>query len=32
MKDEIDYKGCGAFEELQPMINKYMNYYNNYCC
>lgn len=30
MKDEIDYKGCDTFEELQTMINKYMDYYNNF--
>ncbi len=30
MKDEIDYKGCDTFEELQTMINKYMYYYNNF--
>lgn len=30
MKDEIGHKGCDIFEELQPMINRYMNYYNNF--
>ena len=30
MKDEIDYKNCKTFEELQDMIDKYMDYYNNY--
>lgn len=30
MKDEIDYKGCDTFDELQSMIDEYMNYYNNY--
>jgi len=30
MKDEIDYKNCTTFEELQSMIDKYMRYYNNF--
>lgn len=30
MKDEIDYKKCNTFEELQSMIDEYMDYYNNY--
>ena len=30
MKDEIDYKSCNTFEELQTMIDNYMDYYNNY--
>ena len=30
MKDEIDYKSCSTFEELQAMIDEYMDYYNNY--
>ena len=30
MKDEIDYKSCSTFEELQNMIDKYMKYYNKY--
>ncbi len=30
MKDEIDYKVCGSFEELQHLINDYMHYYNNF--
>ncbi len=30
MKDEIDYKNCTSFEELQQMINKYMKYYNKH--
>ncbi len=30
LKDEIDYKGCDTFEELQTMINEYMDYYNNF--
>jgi transposase InsO family protein len=30
MKDEIDFKSCNTFEELQTMIDGYMDYYNNY--
>lgn len=30
MKDEIDYKNCNTFGELQSMIDEYMDYYNNY--
>lgn len=30
MKDEIDYKSCSTFKELQNMIDKYMRYYNKY--
>ena len=30
MKDEIDYKNCNTFGELQLMIDEYMDYYNNY--
>lgn len=30
MKDEIDYKSCKTFDELQSIINGYMDYYNNY--
>lgn len=30
MKDEIDYKNCNTFGELQFMIDEYMDYYNNY--
>ncbi len=30
MKDEIDYKNCSTFSELQNMIDKYMKYYNKY--
>ena len=29
MKDEIDYKKCKNFKELENLINNYMNYYNN---
>jgi len=29
MKDDINYKSCQTFEELQTMIDEYMNYYNN---
>ena len=32
MKDEIDYKNCTTFEELQFMIDDYMDYYNNHRC
>jgi putative transposase len=32
MKDEIDYKSCGSFLELETVINDYMKYYNNYRC
>ncbi|MCJ7687891.1 MAG: IS3 family transposase [Clostridiaceae bacterium] len=30
MKDEIDYKSCVTFTELQTLIDNYMDYYNNY--
>lgn len=30
MKDEIDSKGCSTFEELQFLIDDYMEYYNNF--
>jgi putative transposase len=30
MKDEIDFRNCNTFEELQVMIDDYMDYYNNY--
>ena len=29
LKDEIDYKSCECFEELEFMIDEYMYYYNN---
>lgn len=32
MKDEIDYKICRNFEELQFVIDDYMDYYNNHRC
>ena len=32
MKDEIDYKSCNEFEELQIMVDDYMDYYNNFRC
>lgn len=32
MKDEIDYKSCQSFDELQCMVDDYMNYYNNERC
>lgn len=30
MKDEVDFKACHTFEELQVEIDKYIEYYNNY--
>jgi len=30
MKDEVDYKNATSFEQLQAMIDDYMDYYNNY--
>ncbi len=30
MKDEVDFKLCSTFEELQLEIDKYIAYYNNY--
>ncbi|MGH4123266.1 MAG: IS3 family transposase [Clostridium sp.] len=30
MKDEIDYKSCDTFTDLQNLIDNYMDYYNNY--
>ena len=30
MKDEIEIKKCTNFEELELIINNYINYYNNY--
>lgn len=30
MKDEIDYKSCDTFADLQNLIDNYMDYYNNY--
>ena len=32
MKDEINYKSCNEFEELQIMVDDYMDYYNNFRC
>lgn len=32
MKDEIDYKSCTTFVELQYVIDDYMDYYNNHRC
>ena len=29
MKDEMKYKTCKSFEELNSIINDYMDYYNN---
>jgi len=28
-KDEVDYKNCKTFEELQRLTREYINYYNN---
>ncbi|MCS4467060.1 IS3 family transposase [Clostridium botulinum] len=28
MKDEIGYKSCNTFNELQVMIDEYMDYYS----
>ncbi len=30
MKDEMDYKSCRTFEELEKLLAKYMYYYNNH--
>lgn len=30
MKDEVDFKSCLTFENLQVEINKYIEYYNTY--
>ena len=30
MKDEIDYKNCNTFEELQWLVDEYIDYYNNF--
>ena len=30
MKDEVNYKDCTNFEDLQLVIDNYINYYNNY--
>lgn len=30
MKDEIDYKSCNTFDELQIVVDDYMDYYNNF--
>lgn len=32
MKDEIDYKSCTTFLELQDVIDDYIDYYNNHRC
>ncbi len=32
MKDEIDYKNCTRIEELQMLVDDYMDYYNNDRC
>ncbi len=30
MKDQINTKDCSTFEELQILIDNYMEYYNNF--
>ncbi len=30
MKNEIDYKSCNTFEELQILVDDYIDYYNNF--
>jgi len=30
MKDEIEIRSCTRFEELELIIDNYINYYNNY--
>lgn len=30
MKDEVDFRTCHTFEELQIEIDRYIEYYNNY--
>jgi transposase InsO family protein len=30
MKDEVDFKNCTTFFDVQTTIKNYMNYYNNY--
>ena len=30
MKDEIDYKSCNTFEELQILVDNYIDYYYNF--
>lgn len=30
MKDEIDYKNCNTFEDLQILVDDYIDYYNNF--
>ena len=32
MKDEINYKSCSSLEELQLIIDDYIDYYNNERC
>ena len=32
MKDEIDLSACQTFEDVQTVIDHYMDYYNNYRC
>ncbi|GAB6179135.1 IS3 family transposase [Desulfotomaculum defluvii] len=30
MKDEIDYRTCNTFQEVEKLIDHYINYYNNH--
>jgi len=30
MKDEVDFKNCITFSEVQIAVKNYMNYYNNH--
>ena len=32
MKDEIDLNGCQTYEDVQAVIDHYIDYYNNYRC
>ena len=32
MKDEIDLSGCQTYEDVQAVIDHYIDYYNNYRC
>lgn len=32
MKYEINYRNCSTIEELQILIDYYMDYYNNHRC
>ena len=32
MKDKIDLSGCQTYEDVQAVIDHYIDYYNNYRC